>query len=160
MSRFQPETFTFAPPFGGHDVAPLGYRDDRMSTPALAPDRASARIVLALAAFFVLAMSASGARVAIPGLREHTRMVMTQRVKRPSRGRKPVARAFFSGRKVAKILRAVVAWSYESPRTWLMPARVLKAQRTPGQDGSMGVPRGHRWLVLGGSGRLGPGATS
>jgi len=145
-------------PFEAQDGRRSRYPDAAVTAFVPAAETPLVRGAMALALFFVVAMTASGARVTIPGLREHTRTVVMQRCVRPPRGRRPVARALYNGRrKVARLVRRVRALSF-SHRAWLRPQPILKAQRTSGQDGSMGVPRGHRWTVLGGSGRLGPGA--
>lgn len=111
----------------------------------------------------VLAMAlvhGSGARQVIPGLKSQTRSAVMLQVRRPPRGRRPVARGFYDGRKSGLVARLLGALEpHLSPASWLAPVREMRAQRANGQDGSMGVACGLRWTVLGGSGRLGPGAT-
>lgn len=111
-----------------------------------------------LAVLAVAVVHGTGARHVIPGLKSQTRSAAMMQLRRPPRARRLVAKALYDGRKstLIRLLGALVP--HVSPRAWLMPPRILRAQRAPGQDAASGVARRSRWLVLGGMGRLGPGA--
>lgn len=111
-----------------------------------------------MAAFFLLFFSASGARVAIPGLREASRGVAPMRTTRSPlrRARVAATAARPSGRAGAvAFVRWLVRWTYRFPH--LAPLPALRG-RPHGADAGSGAPRRRRWASLGGHGRNGPGA--
>lgn len=109
------------------------------------------RLVAALAALAFIGFSASGARVALPGLREASRGVAPMRTTRTPRNRLSRAKAFGSrptGDAVIVIVSRAVAWTHRFAH--LASVAALRGRT------HAGTPR--LWGRRGGNGRLGPGA--
>jgi len=119
------------------------------------------RVAAFTGALLLATFAASGARVAIPGLREATRGLAaagaTARLPVRWRGRFKAAAGSSSGTsRVARVLRALsTRWVYAFPT---LPSLPFRPGRPHGAWAGSGVLRRNRWASLGGHGRNGPGA--
>ena len=128
----------------------------------LAPQSRRTRRYAALFAALVFAgLCVSAAHLTIPGLKEATRATAPASRSLGSSTRWRTRMAVISGRSTGarpvpiRAFRWVVAWLYSFPH--LAKTAALDG-RAPGADAHFGGPRRARWAVLGGHGRLGPGA--